>query len=254
MPAPIALQLFSVRGECEKDLPGTLQRVAEIGYAAAEPWGYTGEALEWMGTSAKDLRSAFDDAGLACCGFHLATAALMDERIATTIEMNRILGNDFLIISADEPRMSSREGIMELAGILNAAANRLAPEGMWAGYHAHGFDFRTVDGEVAWNILFANTDDAVVMQMDIGNCMQGGGDPMDALRRFPGRARSMHIKEFGQPEGGTIGDGQMDWPVMLDLIKDLHSPKWYVVEEPGPEGLGFDIPARAYQALRKLGL
>lgn len=254
MPAPIALQLFSVRGECEKDLPETLRRVAGIGYAAVEPWGYGGESLEWMGVGARELRVMLDDAGLRCCGFHLATAALMEERIATTIEMNRILGNQFLIIAADQARMGSREGIMDLAAILNAAAKRLEPEGMRAGYHCHGFDFAIVDGEVAWYTLFSNTDDAVVMQLDIGNCMQGGGDPMDALRRFPGRGRSVHLKEYGQPEGGTIGDGEIDWPVMLDLIKDLHSPEWYVVEEPGPGGCGFDIPTRAYQALRRLGL
>ena len=53
---PIGLQLFSVRGECAKDLPATLIKVAEIGYVAAEPWGYGGNKLEWMGQNAELLR------------------------------------------------------------------------------------------------------------------------------------------------------------------------------------------------------
>ena len=53
---PIGLQLFSVRGECNRDLPATLKAVTEIGYEAAEPWGYGGDAVEWMGWKPKDIR------------------------------------------------------------------------------------------------------------------------------------------------------------------------------------------------------
>ena len=97
---------------------------------------------------------------------------------------------------------------MELAGILNDAAEKLAPEGMFTGYHAHGFDFAAVDGEIAWDILFATTPPEVIMQLDIGNCASGGGDPVATLRKFPGRARSVHLKDFGGPEGAVIGEGE----------------------------------------------
>ena len=64
---PVGLQLFSVRGECQKDLPAALRAVADLGYAAAEPWGYSGEALEWMGWPVRDIRKMYDDAGLQSC-------------------------------------------------------------------------------------------------------------------------------------------------------------------------------------------
>jgi sugar phosphate isomerase/epimerase len=51
---PIGLQLFSVRGECEKDLPAAVKAVSELGYTGAEPWGYNGQTMEWMGHSAAD--------------------------------------------------------------------------------------------------------------------------------------------------------------------------------------------------------
>jgi len=250
---PIGLQLFSVRGECQKDLAATLKTVADLGYVAAEPWGYGGEALEWMGSSASDIRKMLDDNGLTCCGIHLQTGALMGDNLARTIEFNQILGNHFLIIAADKQRMSSAETIMELKGILENAADIAKPEGLFTGYHAHGFDFDKIDGRTSWEILFSNLRDDIIMQMDVGNCASGGGDPIAMLRKFTGRARSVHLKEFNAPEGGTIGDGEMDWPEIFRLCENEHDTEWYVVEECGPQGLGYDVPRRALEALRGMG-
>ncbi len=119
---PIGLRLFSVRGECKRDLAATLAAVADLGYVGAEPWGYGGESMEWQGHSAQDIRAMYDDNGLTCCGFHLATGALMGDNLARTVEFNQILGNSFLVIAADKPRMSSVDTIAELAGVLNGAA------------------------------------------------------------------------------------------------------------------------------------
>lgn len=250
---PIGLQLFSVRGECNKDLPATLKAVAEIGYVAVEPWGYAGDQLEWMGWTAKDIRKMLDDNGLMCCGIHLTTGALLGDNLSRTIELNQELGNRFLIIAADKDRMSAMDTIMELAQILNDMAEKLQPLGMLTGYHAHGFDFVQFDGQTAWEILFSNTRDEVVMQMDIGNCAGGGGDPIAMLRKFPGRARSVHLKDYGGPPGSVIGEGEADWDEIFRLCETLHHPEWYVVEEGGPDGLGFDVSRRSLEALRCIG-
>ncbi|MBM3500364.1 MAG: sugar phosphate isomerase/epimerase [Armatimonadetes bacterium] len=250
---PIALQLFSVRGEVQNDLPATVKAVAELGYVGAEPWGYGGESLEWMGHSAADIRRMYDDNGLTCCGIHLATGALLGDNLARTVEFNRTLGNRFLVIAADKPRMSARDTILELAGILNDAAEAVAAEGMYTGYHAHGFDFETVDGEIAWDILFSHTREDVIMQMDIGNCAMGGGDPIGTLRKFPNRARSVHLKDYGGGPGSVIGEGEADWPTIFELCETQHPVEWYVVEEGGPEGLGYDVCGRSLQALRAMG-
>jgi sugar phosphate isomerase/epimerase len=251
---PIGLQLFSVRGECARDLPAALKAVAEIGYAGAEPWGYNGESLQWQGHSAQDIRRMYDDNGLTCCGIHLSTGALLGDNLARTIEFNRTLGNRFLIVAADKQRMSSSEGIRELAGILNDTAEKLRGEGMYTGYHAHGFDFATVDGQIAWDALFSQTNPDVIMQMDIGNCASGGGDPLGTLRRFPNRARSVHLKDFGGPSPeSVIGEGKADWDEVFRLCETTQNTEWYVVEEGSADGAGFDIPRRSREALRGMG-
>ena len=250
---PIGLQLFAVRGECRNDLPATLRAVREIGYQAVEPWGYLGDKVEWMGRSAREFRHLLDEAGLACCGMHIAPAALLGDNLARTIELNQALGNRFLIVAMDKARMSSEPGIAELADILTTAAAALRPLNMLTGYHAHAFDFTRFGGRTAWDILFSRTPAEIVMQLDIGNCAAGGEDPVAVLRRFPGRARSMHLKDFGGPDGSVIGEGKADWNEIFRLCDTTQKPEWFVVEECGPEGLGFDIPRRSLENLRRMG-
>ena len=254
MTIPIGLQLYSVRGECARDLPGALKKTSEIGYAGAEPWGYNGRALEWQGHPVNDVRKMFDDNALICCGIHLAPDALTDANLARTVEFNKIMGNRFLIVAADQKRMNSVPGVMEFAGILNATAEKLAAEGMFTGYHAHNFDFKVLEnGEIAWDILFSNTRQEVIMQMDIGNCASGGGDPIGTLRKFPNRARSVHLKDFGGAPDSVIGEGKADWPEIFRLCETTQNTEWYVVEEGGADGLGFDICRRSREALRCMG-
>ena len=250
---PIGLQLFSVRGEVGKNLSATLKSVADIGYVAAEPWGFSGDEAVWQGWSAQDIRKMYDDNGLTCCGFHLATSALLGDNLARTIEFNQVLGNRYLIIAADKQRMSTVDTIMELAGILNEVSEKLEDEGMVTGYHAHGFDFEKFDGETAWEILFSNTRDQVVMQMDIGNCASGGGDPIAMLEKFPGRARSVHLKDYGGGPDAVIGEGEADWDRVFHLCDTSHHPEWYVVEEGGQDGMGFEVSKRSLEALKRMG-
>ena len=57
----ISLQLYTVREETARDMPGTLRRISEIGYPAVEFAGF-GDL------SAEDLRNILDDLGLRASG------------------------------------------------------------------------------------------------------------------------------------------------------------------------------------------
>jgi sugar phosphate isomerase/epimerase len=218
-----------------------------------EPWGYDGSDTAWLKHDGLELRRMLDTTNLVCCGMHVAPKAVEPDRLSRTVGLSALLGNLFIVVAADSARMSSLEGIAELAGILNRAAELTARHGMLVGYHAHGFDFARVQGKVAWYELFGRLAPEVVMQLDNGNCASGGGDPLDVLRSFPGRARTVHLKEHGGPPGSVIGEGTMDWKETFRLCETLHATEWYVVEEGGPEGLGFDVCRRSREALRKMG-
>ena len=87
---PIALQLYSVRTDCAEDLPGTLAKVAAMGYDGVEFAGY-------YDYSADDLRKMLDDNGLICCGSHLGIQTLLGDELEKTAEFNRTLVNPYLI-------------------------------------------------------------------------------------------------------------------------------------------------------------
>jgi sugar phosphate isomerase/epimerase len=101
---------------------------------------------------------------------------------------------------------------------------------MWTGYHAHQHDFTPVEGEPAWDIFFGHTKREVIMQLDTSNCREGGADPVEVLRRYPGRGRTIHIKPNGGGPEAVIGEDKVNWPGVFQLCETLSGTEWYVVE------------------------
>jgi len=146
---PIGVQLYAVRGEFERDVPGTLKSLAETGYKGVEFWGYGGTPNVYKEYSAAELRKMLDANGLKCCGMHLQLKALADDNLKRTMENNQVLGNPYLNVAAAEEKMRSEKGIGELADLLVSASGKCAGQQMTVGYHAHPFDFARIDGRFA---------------------------------------------------------------------------------------------------------
>src|SRR6266581_8376614 len=160
---PFALQLYSVRNECAKDLDGTVTAVAKMGYKAVEFAGY-------YGRDAKSLRKLLDDAGLKCCGTHLGLETLLGDNLAKTVEFNQTLDNPFLIVASLPGKYTkTRRTWEEAADRFSEVADKVKPQGMRVGYHNHNIEFKPLDGEVPWDIFFNRTKKDVVIQFDTGN-------------------------------------------------------------------------------------
>jgi sugar phosphate isomerase/epimerase len=125
---------------------------------------------------------------------------------------------------------ASLDAVKETAQKYDEIAAKLKPLKMKVGYHAHGHDFVKIGDETAWDLLFENTCDDVIMQLDIGNCMGGGGDPYATLKRFPGRSVTVHLKEHGGSAESVVGEGDVDWKQVLDFCKTKGGTEWYIVE------------------------
>lgn len=225
-PIPIGLQLYSVREDCARDLPGTLAAVAKMGYAGVEFAGYHNR-------SARELRQMLGDLGLACCGTHIGLDTLLGDALPRTIEFNLALGNRYLVVPwlAGTYR-ASRAAWIETAALFNQLAGQLQPHGLRVGYHNHDVEFKPVDGETGFDTFFAHTRAEVIMQLDNGNALHGGGDPIAALRRFPGRATTVHLKEFaGGYDKAVIGEGDVDWQTTFELCETAGGTEWYIVEQ-----------------------
>ena len=189
------MQLYSVRDDYAKDLPGVLAAVGKMGYQGVEFAGYHGR-------TAAQLRKLLDQNGLKCCGTHTAMDTLSDENWKATVEFNQTLGNPFLIVPWLPPKYTgTKQAIIDTAKRFTELAEKAKADRMRVGYHSHGGDFQKLGGEFVWDIFFSHAGPAVVMQLDIGNCLGGGGDPIAELKKFPGRTASIHLKEFGGKPG-----------------------------------------------------
>jgi sugar phosphate isomerase/epimerase len=241
---PVGLQLYSVREQCQKDLPGTLAAVKKIGYPAVEFAGY-------YDRSAKDLRKLLDDNGLVACGTHTPYESVQGDKLKETVEFNRTIGNKFLIVPWMNEAKSKQEWL-DRAKLFNEIADKVKPDGMWVGYHAHQHDFKEIEGVTAWDVFFGNTKAEVIMQLDTSNCCEGGADPVAVLKKYPGRARSIHIKAFGGGPDAVIGEDKVDWKAVFAFCESKGKTQVYVLEhESGKDPL--DAVKRSYEALKKMG-
>jgi sugar phosphate isomerase/epimerase len=221
---PIALELYSVRNELAKDFTGTIAAVGKMGYEGVEFAGY----YAWD-KKPRELRKLLDDNNLKCVGTHTPLITLQGDNLGKTIDLHKELGNKFLIC----PSMSAKDsaGWISLARQFADIAGRAKERGMFVGYHSHAGDFKKLDnGKTAWETFFDNTGEDVVHQIDTGNTLEGGGDPLALIRKYPGRTKTSHIKEFGGPPGAPVGEGTIDWKTYFDAYETVGGIEWYIVE------------------------
>src|SRR3989304_1349930 len=228
---PIALQLYSVREDCARDLPGTLAAVADMGYEGVEFAGY-------YGRSADELRKMLDNVGLRAAGTHINVDTLLGDELQRKIKFNRILGNRFLIVPwLPEEMRSSKIEWLRTARLMNNIAKKIKPERMRVGYHNHTIEFQLMHGEMPWDIFFGAANPDVVMQLDTGNAMRGGISAegiLDIIKRYNSRAATVHLKEFlSKNEQALIGDGEMKWLEFFSLCETIGGTEWYIVEQEG---------------------
>lgn len=181
----LSVQLYTVRELLAEDLPGTIRRLAEIGFTQVEPFNFTG--LEGLG-------NALADSGLTAPTTH---AHFIGEDPSSVFAAARDLGIQTVIdphVPAE--RWQSAESIAEIAGQLNAAAAAAAEFGVRVGYHNHAHELESViDGTTALELFAAQLDPAVVLEVDTYWVAVGGVDPVELLGRLGDRVVALHIKD-----------------------------------------------------------
>jgi sugar phosphate isomerase/epimerase len=246
---PIGLELWSVRHQCEKELPAVLEAVGKMGYQAVEL------AHSYYGHDAASWRKLLDDNGLESCGMHMGLAALQGDAFDKTVEIHKVLGTPYLIVaSLPKKSLESLPAIAETGKVFNEISARLKPHGMQVGYHCHGGDFAQVEGRTAWELFGEQTVADVLLQLDIGNCLGGGGDAIAMLKKFPGRSVSLHIKDHGGPAGAVFGEGTVNWTEVFQICETTGGTKQYIIEEEGRQGPeALESVRRALANFRKMG-
>jgi sugar phosphate isomerase/epimerase len=230
---PVGLELYSVRDALTKDLEGTVRAVAKMGYEVVE---FYSPYYAWTPERAKEVRKLLDDLGIRCPSTHNSAQALTLEGLPKAIELNQILGSRYIVM-AGAGRVNGATGWKTIADRLTAAADRLKPLGMAAGFHNHRVEWEPVDGLLPMDILASHTPNEVALQLDVGTCVQAGADPVAWINRHPGRIRSIHCKDWSPDRGFAVltGEGAAPWKKIIEAAESRGGVEYYLIEqEEGP--------------------
>ncbi|MCM8901724.1 sugar phosphate isomerase/epimerase [Caldicoprobacter algeriensis] len=224
---PIALQLYTLRSEAEKDFIGTLKKVAELGYKGVEFAGYGG-------LPADELRDALREFNLVPVNSHVAIERLekdLDGEISYALGIGL---KDITVPYLAENRRNSKEAWIAVARQLQDMGKRIKEAGLNLHYHNHAFEFQKFDGKYGLDILIDNTDaDVVKLEVDTFWVQYAGVDPVDYLKGLSGRVTMVHLKDMikGQePPFAEVGEGCIDIAGIIRISREI-GVQWGIVEQ-----------------------
>jgi sugar phosphate isomerase/epimerase len=241
----LSVQLYTVREALERDLPGTLRRVADLGYRNVELFGFV------------DLADQYGDllptVGLAAPSAH---ARLVGQDVAVVFEAAKRVGVTSVIDpSIDRTRWTTKEDIASSAASLNEIAKQAADHGLTIGYHNHWWETENrIGGAPALQVFADHLDAGVVLEVDTYWAELGGVSAADLLRVLGERVQLIHVKDGGlthdDQDQVAVGSGKLD---ILDIL--AASPQALrVVELDGFNGDVFDALADSFAYLTGNGV
>jgi sugar phosphate isomerase/epimerase len=261
---PIGLELYSVREALKQDLEGTVRAVAQLGYQCVE---FYAPYFEWNEAQTKQMRKLLDDLGIRCYSTHNDEKYFSPENINRARDMNLTLGSKYMVMAYSEPK-GGLNGWKGIAEELNAAADKLEPSGLKAGYHNHQAEWKPLDGDGAGNavgsanialrpmdVLAKSTKPSIMLQLDVGTCLNAGADPVAWIRGNPGRIHSLHLKDWSSdPAKGyqvLFGEGDAKWKDIFAAAESVGGVEYYLLEQEGSRFGELETAKRCLQAYRE---
>jgi sugar phosphate isomerase/epimerase len=226
---PIGLELYSVRDNLAKDLPGTLQAVSRMGYQVVE---FFAPYFAWTPERAREVRAILDGTGMRCNSTHNGLDSFSASGLPHAIELNHILGTHYIVL-ASPGKVKSLDDYRKVADTLSHVQASLKAEGLSAGYHNHDAEFRPLEGTRPIEIIAANTPHDLMLQLDVGTCVEAGSDPVAWVKANPGRIRSMHLKDWSPVLGykAIFNEGSVPWQKLLEAAESVGGVEYYLIEQ-----------------------
>ncbi|MGB8000586.1 MAG: sugar phosphate isomerase/epimerase [Anaerobacillus sp.] len=224
---PVAVQMYTLREESEKDFVGTLKKVAEIGYQGVEFAGY-------YGMSAKNLKKVIDDLGLKAASSHIPLDALKED-LSSIIAYQHEIGSSKIVCPFLAPEQRNEDGYAELIRTLNDVGQECAKEGITLCYHNHDFELeRLSNGKTALETILDETNpEWVKAEFDIYWLTRAGEGPVNWMKRYENRTPLVHLKDMttdGEQFFAELGTGGVDLNAVLNQ-GDQSNVDWWIVEQ-----------------------
>ena len=230
---PVGIEMYSVRDELKRDPEATVKAVAQMGYEGLE---FYGPYFDWTEAQTKQMKKLLDDLGIRCFSTHNNEEYFNADKIQRARDMNLILGSKYIVMSSAHVT-SGLDGWKAVADKLNKSAETVESSGLKVGYHNHQPEFTPVEGKRPIEVLAKNTKPTVMLQLDVGTCVEVGSDPVAWIRSNPGRIHSIHCKDWSpeQGKGYTVlfGEGATDWKGIFKAAESVGGIEYYLVEQEG---------------------
>jgi sugar phosphate isomerase/epimerase len=239
---PVGLELYSCRRMMVKEDVAVVQAVGKMGYEGVE---FYGPYYDWTTDKAKEMRKVLDGSGLKCFSTHNSPKSFSPEGIDKAIELNTILGSKFVVM-ASAGKVNGLDGWKGVAETLNNAAEKMKKANLQPGFHNHQMEFR---------LLAKNTVKDVVLQLDVGTCVETENDPVAWINANPGRLRSIHCKEYSKDPAKKyrvlFGEGDAPWEGIFKAAESKGGVQHYIIEQEGHELSELEAVAKCLELFKK---
>jgi sugar phosphate isomerase/epimerase len=231
------LQLYSLREQFKKDVPGTLQLINKWGVKEIEGGGTYGLSFD-------EYKKMLSDNNLTMVSVAADFQLLKTNPQAAVDEAKRF--NAKYVVCFWIPHKDNDFDISnakEAVEVFNNAGKILKENGISLCYHAHGFEFRPYENGTLFDYLAKNTNPQYFnFEMDVFWVKHPGQDPVALLKKYPNRFLLMHLKDRkpGTP-GNQNGNADVETNVVLgtgdvgiaDIIKQAkkNGVKHYFIED-----------------------
>ncbi len=243
---PIAVQVYSVRDAASADLYAALKQIKEMGYDGVEFAGLYGHAPA-------EIKGWCAELGLTPVSAHVPFVDMLKDPMGVLSQYAEI-GCKYVavpyLVPEHRPEHKNFTYVVEFINILCKAAKSL---GMTMLYHNHDFEFVTINGKYALDVLY-DTIPADLLQTELDTCWVnvGGEVPADYIKKYTGRTPVVHLKDFvgeksddmyeligiekkapKRPSGfefRPVGKGLQNFPAILEASK-ASGAEWVVVEQ-----------------------
>jgi len=247
MPAPISVQLYSLRAETPNGFEEVLARLADIGYAGVEPF-------QLHGLSPRAFRAQVEGLGMHISSSHYPWANRSE--ISHMVEVLGELGLHRAAGGFAPDDFKDAEAVKRTADSANLIIDALAPSGLGLFLHNHWWEFGLIDGRPAYH-LFAELCPRVEFEIDTYWAANFGAcDPAVEVARVRDRTPLLHIKDGPlEPKKAhvAVGSGRMDIPAVVRAA-DPDRLEWLIVELDACDTDMFDAVAESYRYLTTNGL
>jgi len=214
---PIGFQVWTIKDSLIKDFPGTLKKMAALGYQSMEmcsPPGYESSGFgPLMKLTAKEMKKIINDAGLICPSSHYGMDEFrnhLDERIAFAMESGQ---TQMILSSFGLPQNATLDDWRKAADELNKYGETAKKAGIQMGFHNHHGEFAKIDGTLIYDVLMKQFDpEYIKMQFQVA-VISIGYKASDYFKKFPGRFISAHLADWSDTKKASvpIGQGVVDW-------------------------------------------